>query len=278
MSTATIDSWPRADRHVSPEDRPATGSNNGVAALIRRYFAAYLAKDRAAAAELLSEDFTFTSPLDDHISRERYFTRCWPNSAHQRAFHFEEILADEHGGFVTYTCERTDGLTFRNTEYFTVEEGRITAVEVYFGSEQIESAVEAEIHALIDRTVKAVRAKDADALIADYAPDVVAFDLIEPLQSIGSEAVAKRARQWFRSFEGTIDYSVRNLKIVADGGVAFCRSLNQVSGVQAGQRMEMSWRATVCCEKRGGRWLVTHLHSSVPFEMETGQASMGLKG
>jgi ketosteroid isomerase-like protein len=39
----------------------------------------------------------------------------------------------------------------------------------------------------------------------------------------------------------------------------------------------MFWRATVCFEKLNGQWLVTHEHSSVPFNMETMQASLDLK-
>ncbi len=52
----------------------------GVADIIRRYYEAYEAKDRQALAELLSDPFSFSSPLDDHIDKARYFERCWPNS------------------------------------------------------------------------------------------------------------------------------------------------------------------------------------------------------
>jgi ketosteroid isomerase-like protein len=51
-----------------------------VSALVRKYFAAYAAKDRKTVENLLSEDFTFTSPYDDHINKTTYFERCWPNS------------------------------------------------------------------------------------------------------------------------------------------------------------------------------------------------------
>ena len=51
-----------------------------VTEIVRRYFAAYEAKDRTAVDELLTSDFTFTSPFDDHISRATYFQKCWPQS------------------------------------------------------------------------------------------------------------------------------------------------------------------------------------------------------
>jgi ketosteroid isomerase-like protein len=39
----------------------------------------------------------------------------------------------------------------------------------------------------------------------------------------------------------------------------------------------MYWRATLCFRKIDGQWTVTHTHASVPFEVETGRASLDLK-
>lgn len=139
-------------------------------------------------------------------------------------------------------------------------------------------ASEAEISALIEDNVKAVRAKDVDRATSDYAPDVRLFDLINPLQSIGSDALRKRLEEWFSSFQGPIGYEMRDLNITTGDDVAFCHSLNQVKGTKTdGQEIEMWWRATVCYRKIDGKWLVTHGHSSVPFDMESGKASLTLK-
>src|SRR5262245_60274246 len=59
----------------------ATASQD-TAGIVRACFTAYERKDRALIELLLAPDFTFSSPLDDCISRERYFERCWPNSEH----------------------------------------------------------------------------------------------------------------------------------------------------------------------------------------------------
>ena len=144
--------------------------------------------------------------------------------------------------------------------------------------QHIETTEEIEIRALIDGTAKACRAKDPRALTAHYAQDVVAFDLINPIQYTGSDAVAKRAAQWFSSWQGDFTYEIHQLSVAASGDTGFCHSLNHVSGTQTGgQPVDMWWRATVCCRKMAGRWLVTHLHSSVSFDMETGKASFDLK-
>lgn len=57
--------------------------------LVRRLFGAYQSKDRQVVEELLSDDFTFTSPYDDHIDRTAYFERCWPNSDRIRTHRLE---------------------------------------------------------------------------------------------------------------------------------------------------------------------------------------------
>ena len=36
-------------------------------------------------------------------------------------------------------------------------------------------------------------------------------------------------------------------------------------------------RATLCYRKIDGKWMVTHEHVSVPFDPESGQASLDLK-
>jgi ketosteroid isomerase-like protein len=246
--------------------------------LIRKYFAAYEAKDRESLEALLADGFTFSSPLDDNISRANYLERCWPNSAHQKAFHIEKLSGDTHEIFVTYECETTDSGKFRNTEFFVIDGRQIKHVDVYFGSEAGNAGNDVYIRELVKRTVEACRTKDAIALMANYADDVVAYDLITPLRYVGADEVEKRAAQWFASFEGALGYDAHDPKISAGDNVAFCHSLNHVVGTSMdGQQIDMWWRATLCCAKRGDRWLITHAHSSVPFDMKSRQASLDLK-
>ena len=137
---------------------------------------------------------------------------------------------------------------------------------------------ETRIRQLFDQWVGAVRAKDVDGSLAGWAPDVVTFDLIEPLQYRGVDAVRRRLEDWFSSFAGPIGYELGDLSVTAGNGVAFAHSLNHVSGTTTdGTTLDMWWRATVCLRKLDGDWLVTHSHTSVPFDMESGQASVGLR-
>src|SRR6266516_6154038 len=105
-----------------------------VATVIRRYFAAFLAKDRKTLEEGLSEDFTFTSPRDDHISKATFFERCLPGSDQFLTLQIEKLFVNGNEAFVRYQAELKDGTTFRNTEYIRIEGNKIREVEVYFAS------------------------------------------------------------------------------------------------------------------------------------------------
>jgi ketosteroid isomerase-like protein len=101
--------------------------------IVRALFAAYIQKHRGVIEDLLAEDFTFTSPLDDGIDRAAYFEHCWPNSDKIRNFDIERVAEEGDGVFVTYRCTLTDGKEFGNTEFFRVESGKVRSVDVYFG-------------------------------------------------------------------------------------------------------------------------------------------------
>ena len=107
---------------------------DAVSDLIRTYFAAFLAQDRKMLEEGLSDDFTFTSPRDDHISKATFFERCLPGSENFRRLQIEKIFVEGNEAFMRYQAELKDGSTFRNTEYIRIEGNKIREVEVYFGS------------------------------------------------------------------------------------------------------------------------------------------------
>ena len=141
-----------------------------------------------------------------------------------------------------------------------------------------EAQDETQIRALIDGWAKAVRAKDVNGAIASLAPDILSFDVVNPLQRVGSDASGQRAKEWFSSFEGPIGYEIRNLSITASNDVAFSHGLSHVSATRVdGGQLDMWWRTTVCFRKVDGKWMVTHEHNSVPFDVQTGKASLDLQ-
>lgn len=137
---------------------------------------------------------------------------------------------------------------------------------------------EARIRTLVEARARAVCDKDIDALMSHHAPDVVMYDALAPLQYVGAEGVRERAGQWFSWYRGAIGYEVRDLSITAGETAAFCHYLYRVSGTMTnGREVDMWVRSTVCFRKIEGEWKVTHEHTSVPFDAESGKASVDLK-
>jgi ketosteroid isomerase-like protein len=97
-------------------------------------FAAYRCGDRAAAEQLVADDFVFTSPQDDHIDRTAWFERCFPTAGR---FSSQQVLRTAETGddvFVMYEYElRESGERYRNAELITVRDGRIVETQVFFG-------------------------------------------------------------------------------------------------------------------------------------------------
>ena len=101
--------------------------------IVRKYFQAYADRDRAAIEGLVDEALRFTSPRDNRIDRATYFRRCWKNSEAIVGRKMIQILADGERVFVIYELAWTTGRASRNTELFTLRNGKIVGVEVYFG-------------------------------------------------------------------------------------------------------------------------------------------------
>jgi uncharacterized protein (TIGR02246 family) len=137
---------------------------------------------------------------------------------------------------------------------------------------------EAEIRALVDRLVTAIRAKDVNAAMSIYAPDLVAFDIVPPLQYVTAEVYGKRWREAFETFQSAIHYEVRDLRITAGDEVAFSHSLNRISGtMKNGQNTDVWLRWTAGYRKIDGKWLIAHLQASVPVDFENGKAVTNLQ-
>lgn len=136
---------------------------------------------------------------------------------------------------------------------------------------------EAAIRELIDGLVTAIRARNIDAVMASYATDLVAFDIVPPLQFVGARAYRKPWQDVFERFQ-TLDYEVRDLRITAGDDVAFSHSLNRIHGTMTdGQKTDLWLRSTACYRRIDGRWLIVHLQASVPADLATGNAVLDLK-
>jgi ketosteroid isomerase-like protein len=134
-----------------------------------------------------------------------------------------------------------------------------------------------EVRALLDQQNEAIWNKDIDRLMSLFSPDILYFDVVPPLQFVGAAALRGRFLDWFAGFKGPMRMEMRDLRVLASGDAAVACRLSRARGtLQNGQEVGRWVRATSCCTRSNGGWLVTHEHISVPVDLESGTAAMDL--
>jgi uncharacterized protein (TIGR02246 family) len=145
-------------------------------------------------------------------------------------------------------------------------------------TQQSTASDEAQIRQLIEQWGQALHAKDLNTLMSYYAPDILTFDILPPLQYQGVEAYRKNFEAWFAAVQGPIEYETCDLRIMTGEEVAFCHHLHRVRSTRTTGETTETWvRVTVGFRKIEGTWRITHEHVSVPCDMETSQALLDLQ-
>jgi ketosteroid isomerase-like protein len=129
----------------------------------------------------------------------------------------------------------------------------------------------AAIGELVAARAAAMKAGDADAVCAQYAPGAVKFDLAPPLRSPGEAAQnADGLRRWFAGFDGPVDYEFTQLEISVARDLAFTTSINRMGALSPGMDHPYTlwFRCTLGLCRTDGRWLIVHEHNSTPFHMD----------
>jgi len=137
---------------------------------------------------------------------------------------------------------------------------------------------EAEVRARLDAWAKATRAGDLDAIMANYAQDVRAFDAMGVLEFVGAAAYREHWKTCLSYMNGPMKFEMHKLEVAVQADIAFCHYLVNCGGTGLDGQEHDGWtRATVCLRKIGGKWLVVHEHFSAPFDPESGKAVFDLK-
>jgi ketosteroid isomerase-like protein len=105
--------------------------------IIRRWYAAWEKKDWRPVDVLLADDFTFSSAAgDDHISKSAFKAQCWETQKDFiERFDLQRVFGSGNEAMVLYICHTTNGKTFRNVEYLSLRDGKVAAIECYFGAQ-----------------------------------------------------------------------------------------------------------------------------------------------
>ncbi len=134
---------------------------------------------------------------------------------------------------------------------------------------------EAAIRALAAAWSRALEAKDLAGMLANYAPDVVLYDLKPPFKVVGIDAYRDVWAACLPYFPDRFASEHHNLEVFVSGDLAFAHGLHRIRPIGEESPAGNTWmRYTIGYQRLGGEWRVVHEHVSVPMNPMTGQACM----
>ncbi|MEP9361073.1 nuclear transport factor 2 family protein [Sphingomonas sp. KR3-1] len=134
--------------------------------------------------------------------------------------------------------------------------------------------------AIFTRYEDAIRRRDADAIVADYLPDAIGYDLAPPLVHRAPAMLDPEGiRQWFETWEADLRVTHRDAQVLEQGDLAVVHALQHMTGTRKGEGPSSLWfRATIAARRVEGAWKIAHIHTSVPFAMDgSGKALLDLE-
>lgn len=133
------------------------------------------------------------------------------------------------------------------------------------------------VRALLDEWADAIRNKDLERLMACYAPDVVAYDMMPPLEWRGADSYRAAWAQGL-AMPGSYTIELYEPVITASEDIAFAVALAHYDVRPPDAQPYDGWfRWTAGFARIDGEWKLVHEHSSVPVEMETRKACLDLR-
>jgi len=139
---------------------------------------------------------------------------------------------------------------------------------------------EAAIRALENNFAAALNAGDVDGMMKNYVQDngLIVFDVVPPRQHNGPAEYRNAWSGFFAHFKGTPKFTITDLVITVDGNVGFSHSIQRVVGTDTqGHPVDRTVRVSDGYRKISGKWLIAHVHISVPVDLPTGKADFTSK-
>jgi len=118
----------------------------------------------------------------------------------------------------------------------------------------------------IDAVLDAFAARDANAVVAGYAPDATVFDLAPPLSRRPDVA---EVAAWIDTWRGPLVRTVKELGLDVSGDLAVWHGFLHTAATTLDGEAAAWWeRATLVFRRTDQGWRVVQEHTSVPFRMD----------
>src|SRR4051812_14659908 len=130
-------------------------------------------------------------------------------------------------------------------------------------TEKNKTIEEAKIRQQMDRFVEAFRTKNVNLMMSLFSPDMISFDIIPPLQYVGSDAYRNVWKETFELFTDPIEIELRDVHVTSGEDVAFSYCFLRLNAKMKNGREIGYWERLTCCFQRiENKWLIVHEHVS----------------
>jgi uncharacterized protein (TIGR02246 family) len=140
-----------------------------------------------------------------------------------------------------------------------------------------------KVQDVLENYKSAVYEKDAEKFLSAYAADVHIYDCWGNWECKGISSWRENVMKWFNGLmeEGNLlKVDFNDLTIEENTNVAFihCAVSYVAYSEKSGEKLrQMTNRFTFCLKNVNESWLITHEHSSLPIDMQTGKGMFNLK-
>ena len=101
---------------------------------VQTYYEGFEKHDWNLASSRFASGFTFTSANnDDHISIEKFKSKCWPTNKFFKKAHLIKMTQSGNELFLLVEITTTDNKIVRNVDLFSFNGGKIQSIETFFG-------------------------------------------------------------------------------------------------------------------------------------------------
>jgi ketosteroid isomerase-like protein len=153
--------------------------------------------------------------------------------------------------------------------------GAICALALTHAAKAAPASDAAQIRAQEARFAEAFGAKNLDAIMRLYAPDVRVFDVAPPREYVGAAAYRADWNGVLAMAAGPYAFTLSDLRVETSGDFAWSTSIQTPVWTDAkGGSHSVTVRVTDVWRKRGGVWRIVHEHVSVPVDLMSGQADL----
>ncbi|HEY1869726.1 MAG TPA: nuclear transport factor 2 family protein [Chitinophagaceae bacterium] len=100
---------------------------------VQAYYSGFETHNWDLVASQLADGFTFTTPVNDHISVKEFKDSCWGTNRFTKKVNLIKMVQSGNDLILLVEIHTTDNKLARNVDIYTFSEGKIKSIEVFFG-------------------------------------------------------------------------------------------------------------------------------------------------